>query len=506
MALSGTNSSTMTAAITPTNATRPTLTWTAVPGTGSVALSGAANLTRTVAGVSAGTATVNVTCLDGVTAAATVNVSHVPVTSVTLPATLEADLNGTTTITATVNPANAENRALTWSSSNPAVATVAGTGTVGTVTGVAVGTATVTATSADDPTKTASCTVTVLRTIKTYVAGGFGLYINGQRDLMIPGILYGGHWLEDVAVDNDYNVWAIGIYEDAVADTEEAVYWKNDVATKLSTSHANDVYTSAESIFVAPNNDVYISGMEEFEGTGYPRGWGDVARLWKKAAAETEFTLQPLQGLDDTGADITRGMKVIVYNGDVYVFGMDYSTSNTLRPCIWKNNAKYIASGTNADTFCALDAAVRVSDGQLTVLGRDLTVENGTRRVFTVPANDLTAYTTVSPTSGGTILHVDNDDTNVYYAGWNGNNAYYWVNNGARTQLPTPSGATWAECHGIYGFEGHLYAVGVRSGGTPTYQIVKWIDGVVVTGANAITDSISPGSGYYTPTSIFVHR
>ena len=68
----------------------------------------------------------------------------------------------TTTLTATVSPGDATNKAVTWSTSNPSVATV----TDGVVTAVGAGTATITVTAtngtvdtSDD--KTATCTVTV---------------------------------------------------------------------------------------------------------------------------------------------------------------------------------------------------------------------------------------------------------------------------------------------------------------------------------------------------------
>ena len=61
------------------------------------------------------------------------------------------------TLTATVEPDTATNKDVTWSSSADSVATVVD----GTVTAVAAGSATITATSVDDPAITATCEVTV---------------------------------------------------------------------------------------------------------------------------------------------------------------------------------------------------------------------------------------------------------------------------------------------------------------------------------------------------------
>lgn len=81
----------------------------------------------------------------------------VAVTGVTLNKSAEKiTVGGKTTLTATVNPSNATNKNVTWSSSNTSVATVSN----GTVTGVSVGTATITVKTSDGG-KTATCTITV---------------------------------------------------------------------------------------------------------------------------------------------------------------------------------------------------------------------------------------------------------------------------------------------------------------------------------------------------------
>ena len=64
----------------------------------------------------------------------------------------------TASLTATVNPGNAENKSITWSSSDSSVATVNANGTV---TAIANGTADITATAADGSGVSAKCSVTV---------------------------------------------------------------------------------------------------------------------------------------------------------------------------------------------------------------------------------------------------------------------------------------------------------------------------------------------------------
>ncbi len=158
LALTVGGSETLTATVLPETAENKTLTWTSsVPGVATVE-------GGKVTALAAGETVITAKTANGKTATCTVTVTAggtttVPVTGVTVtPATLSLVVNGTSTLTAAVAPANATNRAVTWSTSAPAVATV--DAATGVVKAIAVGTATITATTADGN-KTATCTVTV---------------------------------------------------------------------------------------------------------------------------------------------------------------------------------------------------------------------------------------------------------------------------------------------------------------------------------------------------------
>ena len=89
----------------------------------------------------------------------TVTPEIVPVSQITLnKAETSISVGNSETLTATVAPENATNKALTWASSDEDVATVAPDGTV---TAVKAGAATITATAADGSGKSAVCKVTV---------------------------------------------------------------------------------------------------------------------------------------------------------------------------------------------------------------------------------------------------------------------------------------------------------------------------------------------------------
>ncbi|MBO4797200.1 MAG: Ig-like domain-containing protein, partial [Candidatus Methanomethylophilaceae archaeon] len=146
---------TLTAAIEPGNATNKEVAWKT--SNGKVATVGSDGVVKAV---SAGTAVITVTTVDGGKAAVcevTVKAKVIPVTGVTLDkSSLDLSVGSTYTLKATVSPSDATNKGITWSTSNASVATVAN----GIVKGVSAGTATITVTT-EDGNKTAACEVTV---------------------------------------------------------------------------------------------------------------------------------------------------------------------------------------------------------------------------------------------------------------------------------------------------------------------------------------------------------
>ena len=145
---------TLTATVNPANATNKNVTWTSSDSNVATVANGK------VTAIKAGTATITVKTEDGnktATCTVTVKAKTYPVESVTLDKTsVELTEGEETTLTATINPSNATNKNVTWTSSDSNVATVAN----GKVTAVKAGTATITV-KTEDGNKTATCTVTV---------------------------------------------------------------------------------------------------------------------------------------------------------------------------------------------------------------------------------------------------------------------------------------------------------------------------------------------------------
>jgi uncharacterized protein (TIGR02145 family) len=141
--------------ILPSNANNKKVSWTSNNPEVATVLFGVVSAKKE------GTAIITVTTEDGgktATCTVTVVATTIPVTGVTLNHSLyQLETGHNFTLTATVLPQNASNKAVTWSSSSESVARVNANGTV---TAVSAGTAIITVTT-EDGNKQAVCTLTV---------------------------------------------------------------------------------------------------------------------------------------------------------------------------------------------------------------------------------------------------------------------------------------------------------------------------------------------------------
>lgn len=146
----------ITATVTPTNADNRAVTWiSSAPTVASVDQSG------NIIAKSVGNATITVKAKDGsgVTATCWVNVTDIKVTGITLnKTTLNIKTGATEQLTAKVQPTDATNSKVTWSSNDKDVAEVDQTGMI---TAKKEGSAVITVTAQDGSGKTATCQVNV---------------------------------------------------------------------------------------------------------------------------------------------------------------------------------------------------------------------------------------------------------------------------------------------------------------------------------------------------------
>lgn len=142
---------TLKATIEPEEATNKNVTWSSSDNTTVTVEDGV------VTGKKVGTATITAETSNGLKATAEVIVKEIAVTKVTLSETTATmTIGGELELTATIEPKNATDQRLTWSSSDTGVATVDSNGKV---TAKAAGTATITATAASGI--TAACEITI---------------------------------------------------------------------------------------------------------------------------------------------------------------------------------------------------------------------------------------------------------------------------------------------------------------------------------------------------------
>ena len=172
VALVAGQSQTLTATVTGTS--NGAVAWsTSAPSIANVSGSGV------VTALAAGTAIVTATAIADPARSASATVTVTPPVLVTLGSSTLSLLQGSTQqLTATVT--GTLNTAVTWSSSNQAVATVS---LGGLVTAVGAGTATITATSVADPTKTASVSLTVTPVSFSIAPTAVSLSVGGTQQL-----------------------------------------------------------------------------------------------------------------------------------------------------------------------------------------------------------------------------------------------------------------------------------------------------------------------------------
>ena len=161
----------LTATVQPSDATNQNVTWSSDNAEVATVEGG------TVTAVGAGETTITVQTQDGNHTATCIVTVTVPVTGVKLnKETLELFTDGSETLTATVEPGNATNKNVTWSSSVETIATVDNNGTV---TAVGAGEATITATAGGI---TATCVVHVRKPATVEASGSTNLSFTTDRD------------------------------------------------------------------------------------------------------------------------------------------------------------------------------------------------------------------------------------------------------------------------------------------------------------------------------------
>ena len=191
---------TLTATISPADATNKAVTWESSDEDVATVVDGVV----TAVGVGSATITVKSVADDTKTATCAVTVKPTAVSSVSLNrATALLMVGKYLTLTATVSPTNATDKTVNWESDNTGVATVS---SAGVVTAIALGTATITAKSNADNTKSAACVVTVSDGAIDLRTTGEGITFGSWNQTML-GDSYGNRDCEIVGSDGNSYTW-----------------------------------------------------------------------------------------------------------------------------------------------------------------------------------------------------------------------------------------------------------------------------------------------------------
>lgn len=228
------------------------------------------------------------------------------------------EVGGSLELSARVRPSNASDKSVLWSSSDETVAKVNENGVV---TGVSAGTAVITVTSVQNPSVSASCTITVM-----LLSGeqSVAYTVSAQRDALIrfnPQMpastaevittFSGGTTIKGLAVDGD-SLWYL------LEDTSLPYLYRYDLVSKQITNYGQ-LYTfggGSDLAYDPVKNLVYvISGFYVFQF--------DVSKLTTDSLNYSS-DYRDISGL--TGMPTTHALTVV--DSDVYFLGKGYYGCN----------------------------------------------------------------------------------------------------------------------------------------------------------------------------------
>ncbi|WP_295959620.1 Ig domain-containing protein [uncultured Alistipes sp.] len=340
-------------------------------------------------------------------------------------------------LTATVLPDNAENKTLTWSSSDTKIATVSDAGLVK---AVAVGSATITARAGG---RSATCTVTVEPiAVESVTLDRTELTLHRDDSKTLTATV-----LPDDATDPKV-VWTTS--DKAIATVSDAGLVTPVAPGKATITATAGAQSATCTVTVEP--DVYVVGKDYNPDINQTKSF-----LWKNGVP--------------TPLPFKEASSVFVSEGDVYVTGHYKDENNVVIPALWKNGEIIrleIPGGVSRSDITT--NSVFVSGGDVYVGGSSL---NYTTVLWKNGHPELLAKL-----GNAHCVFVSGQD--VYVAGNRRNEtgdyrAAYWKNG---TAVDLTDGAAYARIFSIAVAKGTVYAAGTEN---PAEGVVSrlWTDGVV---------------------------
>jgi len=356
--------------------------------------------------------------------------SSIAVTGVSVsPASASISVSGTQQLTKTISPGNATNQNVNWSSNNPSVATVNASGLV---TGIAVGTATITATT-QDGSFTASSTITV-------TAGG------GSVNITIDGSLSDWSNVSAIATATGQSSQSLKVYDDGTYlyfgisgsgfGPNYQIYVDSDNNTSTGYQHAS--FTSSGAEYHIENGN-----LRSYTGAGTNWSWSDITTVTASknaTVAEVRVSKSSFPSLGSTirvaYADINSSWTVVSKLGFATYNQLNTGVSITVNGNLsdW-SNITAISTATG-QTTTSLKVYANPSTLYFGVAGSNMSASD--YQIFiNADNNTSTGYQDASYTSSGADYLIENGT--LYRStgtGWN------WTSAAATIQVSKNSSVT----------------------------------------------------------------
>ena len=319
--------------------------------------------------------------------------------------TLLIAVGKTETITASVLPLGATNRRLEWTSSNTAVATVAG----GVVTAVAVGTATITATSTDGSNISATCQVTVvanhddaIAALQAIVDRAQALYDNSTEGENI-GEYAAGARAQLLAVINSVNARISSTMSD-----EAITQCTNEINAAIELFESKKVTAGEDTDISKLANTIYIERVE-----AAPGGQLTLSVKMKNAVSAESFgfDLYLPEGVtvatDEDGFPLASLSTQRTTSNKTNHFNADFKQDGALNIQAYSSRGYTINGNDGEVALITINIAGTVEAGEYPIILRDIAIadENSvTYRVDYVKSTlAISAYTLGDANSDGFI-------------------------------------------------------------------------------------------------------
>jgi hypothetical protein len=248
--------------------------------------------------------------------------------------------------------------------------------------------------------------------------------------------------------------------------------------------------------------DVYIAGGEWFYDS-----YGNeklAPRLWKNGV------IQPLESNENDGWENHCWANAVhVYNGIVYVAGETDEDDSWPRPVVWRNGVEHIFH--DLDDYEIYDFGIETSGtyaGNLFALCYNYYGGNygdpGRWTVWRISAdtNTMTKLWALDNAAVGVtmyveVVHIGVDGDKWVVGGYIDDDAFYYTSAGELKYLPSPAGTAYAEATDMFIKDGDVYIAGTAGindyPSTQGFKLALWINGQLLTGEGAITDTL-PGN------------